>query len=349
MTLRSLPTLARLLLLCWLGLASHASLADSNSLPVKKLTLAGPAAGVSNALIHLVHSGELAALAEEVEFVLWSNPDQLRALTLSGKADFLAVPTNVAANLYNRGVALKLINVSQWGVLWMISRNPDMQTLADFKGEEIAIPFRADMPDIVFTHLARQQGLNPKRDFRLNYTATPMDAMQMLIMRRVDHALLSEPAVSMALLKTKSFPVSIVAPELHRSVDLQSEWGRLTGTHSRIPQAGIAVLGARAQQVELVQQFEAAYAKANQWCLDNAEACSKEVAQYINLLTPVAVADSLRSQNPHYATAGEARAELEQFYQVLLGSQSASIGGKLPDDSFYFSIPSASDSEQAQE
>lgn len=319
-----------------------ASLAWADSLPVNKLTLAGPPAGVSNALIHLVANDGLAHIAETVEFVLWSNPDQLRALTLSGQADFLAAPTNVAANLYNRGVPLKLVNVSQWGVLWMISRNPELKTLADFKGEEIAIPFRADMPDIIFTHLAEKQGINPKKDFKLNYSATPMDAMQLLIMRRVDHALLAEPAVSMALRKTRSFPLSIVAPELHRSVDLQQEWGRLMHSEARIPQAGIAALGAAANNPELITAFEAAYAAANRWCADNPEPCANEVAAQIKLLMPEAVADSLRAQNTHYATAEQARAELEEFYQILLDKQPAAVGGKLPDADFYFSAPRSS-------
>src|SRR5690606_13395272 len=123
---------------------------------------------------------------------------------------------NVAANLYNRGVPLRLVNVSVWGLLWMVSRNPDMKTLADFKGKEIAVPFRADMPDIVFTFLAERSGLDPRRDFTVRYTSTPMDAMQLLVLRRIDHALLAEPAVSLALRKTHSFPLSVVAPELHR-------------------------------------------------------------------------------------------------------------------------------------
>lgn len=48
---------ARLLLgiCCLLALSGWA---QATGLPVKKLTLAGPAAGVSNALIHLVASGQ---------------------------------------------------------------------------------------------------------------------------------------------------------------------------------------------------------------------------------------------------------------------------------------------------
>ncbi len=63
----------------------------------------------------MLASDGFADIAEKVEFILWTNPDQLRALALNGKVDFIALPTNVAANLYNRGAPLALLNVSQWG------------------------------------------------------------------------------------------------------------------------------------------------------------------------------------------------------------------------------------------
>ena len=66
--------------------------------------------------------------------------------------------------------------------------------------------------------------------------------MQMLILRRVDHALLAEPAISIALRKTDSFPIKLVAPDLYRSVDLQKS-GRAISNKAKIPQAGIAFLG----------------------------------------------------------------------------------------------------------
>lgn len=315
--------------------AGNATAATNTALPVQKLVLAGPPAGVSNGLIHLLASDGLADIADEVEFILWSNPDQLRALALNGKVDFIAMPTNVAANLYNRGAPLKLLNISQWGALWMISRDPNMKTLADFKGQEIAIPFRADMPDIVFTHLAERQGLTPNKDFKLNYTATPMDAMQLLIMRRIDHALLSEPAVSMALRQTKSFPVSLLAPELHRSVNLQQEWSRVMGTEARIPQAGIAVMGNTADNPQLVARFEHAYAQATHWCQENQQKCAEEVAAKIPMLSAEAVADALAAQANYYATAFAAKQELEAFLEILLAKQPASVGGKLPNADFY--------------
>lgn len=331
----------------WLGLVSGllvpvsgfaapaVSPASATAPKLPRLVLAGPYAAVSFPLIHMVESGALKDLAETVEFLPWKDPDQLRVLAMDGRADFVAMPTNVAANLYNRGVRLQLLNVSTWGVLWMVSRDNSLKTLADFKGKEIAMPFRADMPDIVFQQLAQKQGLDPKRDFQLRYVGSPIEAMQLLITRRVDHALLAEPAISMALRKTQSFPVSVIAPQLHRSVDLQQEWGRVMQRAPRIPQAGIAALGQAAGNDPLVERFQKAYATSLAWCESHAPECAALVAKRVDLLTPEAVADSIRVDNTQFVSAGDARSELEFFFGQLLSQQPGLVGGKLPDAAFY--------------
>ena len=307
--------------------------ADAQKLP--KLTLAGPPASVSNPLIHMVDSGALADVAERVEFVLWRDPDQLRVMALDGRADVLAMPTNVAANLHNRGAKLQLLNVSTWGVLWLVSRDPTLKSLADLRGKELAVPFRGDMPDIVFQLLAEQQGVDLRKDVQLRYVASPIDAMQLLVMRRVDHALLAEPAVSMALRKTGSFPLSVIAPELHRSVDLQQEWGRVFARSARIPQAGIAVMGALRERPDVVARIEAEYARSLAWCRDHAEACGQGVAARIDMLSAEAVADSIAVSQMDAVPAHAARAELEFMFGQLMKKSPALIGGKLPDDGFY--------------
>jgi NitT/TauT family transport system substrate-binding protein len=324
-----------------LAAAFFALAGPASAAKLPKLVLSGPFAAVSFPLIHMVESGALKDVAESVEFRSWKDPDQLRVLALDAKSDvdFVAMPTNVAANLYNRGVKLQLINVSTWGVLWMVSRENGLKTLADFKGKEIVMPFRADMPDIVFQVLAEKQGLDVKRDFKLRYVGSPLDAMQLLIMRRADHALLAEPAVSVALRKTKSFPVSVVAPELFRSVNLQEEWARTMQRQARIPQAGIVAMGRALADPALIEKFQRAYAASLAWCEKNPDECGKQVAKRVDMLTPEGVADSVRVDNAVFVTAREAKPELEFFFGVLHAKQPALVGGKLPDAAFYHGAP----------
>ena len=330
-----LPGWSRILLHICVVLAFLVVTGTASAQKLPRLTLAGPSAAVSNPLIHMVDSGALADLADVVEFVPWRDPDQLRVMALDGRADVLAMPSNVAANLYNRGAKLRLLNVSTWGVLWLVSRDPALKSLADLRGKELAMPFRGDMPDIVFQLLAEQQGLDVRKDLSLRYVASPIDAMQLLVMRRVDHALLAEPAVSMALRKTGSFPLSVIAPELHRSVDLQQEWGRVFERPARIPQAGIAVMGALRDRPDVIARIEAEYARSLAWCRANAESCGKAVAARIDMLSPEAVADSIAVSQLEAVPAADARAELEFMFGHLLRKNPALVGGKLPDDGFY--------------
>lgn len=324
----------RLLFIAFLSFVLVTSASATEKL--KNLVLSGPFASVSNPLIHMVETGALADIAEQVSFKVWKTPDQLRASTLSGGADFIAMPSNVAANLYNRGVELKLVNISVWGILFMVSREDNLTTLSDFKGKEIAMPFREDMPDIIFTQLARAEGLDPDKDFKLRYVSNPLDALKLLLTRRVDHALLAEPAISMALRKSKSFPVSIVAPDLFRSVDLQKQWAHLLKREDKIPQAGMVALSTVLGKPHVIERFQEEYKKSLQWTIDNPVEAGELVASQIEMLIPEAVTDSIAVTRFEAMSANEAREELEFFYQRLLDENPALLGGKLPDPSFYY-------------
>lgn len=301
------------------------------------LTLSGPFALVSYPLMRIADSGALSDMADKVEFSTWKSPDQLRAIAIGQSADFIAAPSNVAANLYNRGVALKLLDISTWGLLWMVSRDKNLKTLADFRGKEVVMPFRGDMPDILFQLLAEAQGIKVGTDIKLRYVASPIDALQLLITRRADHALLAEPAVSMGLRKAHSFPMKVIAPDLYRSVDLQQEWGRVFQRPPRIPQAGIAALKSVQDDAALLARFEQEHAKALQWCQEHPQECGAMAARHVNMLTPEGVADALQATRTTMTlvSAGEARPNLEFFFQKLLERQPGLVGGKLPASAFY--------------
>jgi len=327
--------LSRRQALAWLAAPLAAAPALGVAAPLPQLTLAGPPAIVSAPLIHMAETNALQGVAQRTVFTAWRDPDQLRMMAMGGKADVLAMPSNVAANLFNRGGGVTLLNISTWGSQWIVTRDAGRKTLAAFKGEEIAVPFRGDMPDIVLQLLAARQGLDPLRDFRIRYVPTPMEAMQLLITRRVSHALLSEPAVSLALRKTQSFPVGLIAPELHRGADMQQEWGRLYQRPARLPQAGIAAVGALRAQPEALAAVTRAYAQSLAWCRDNAMECGRMMARHIDLLTPEAVADAIAVSQMDAVPLPQAREELEFFFGQLMARNPGLLGGKLPAAAFY--------------
>ncbi|WP_319523060.1 PhnD/SsuA/transferrin family substrate-binding protein [uncultured Desulfosarcina sp.] len=304
---------------------------------MEKLVLAGPKSTVTHPMAYMVEAGLLDGWADEVELRVWDNPDQLRALIAGGQADFSAVPSHVAANFYNRGVPLRLLNISVWGVLWIVSSDPDVRSLSDLKGEEILLTYRGDLPDLVLTSLATGQGLDPVRDFKLRYLPNFPAAAQQVLGGRARHAILAEPMASAALLKSAN--LNGKAPKLYRAIDIQKEWGRVHHTKPRMAEAGICALPRISGQPEVVAAFQEAYRTAIDWCRTHPQEAARIVARRISGLKPGPVASALKNARLEFVPAREAKPELVQFYTILMSLNSAKIGGRLPDDGFYGKTP----------
>ncbi|MCR1811577.1 ABC transporter substrate-binding protein [Sulfurospirillum sp. hDNRA2] len=317
-------------ILLWLGFLSLAFGAEK----LDKIVIAGPFSSISHPLFRLIEAGALNDVATKVEFRLWQNPDELRALLLKKEVQFVALPTNVAANLYNKKEPIRLLNVPIWGILEIVSRDANLKHIEDFKGKEIIVPFRADMPDIVLQALIKQAGLDPKKDFTLRYVPTPPDAMQMLILRRADNVLLAEPATSMAMRKTGSFPVSIIAPELHRSLNLQEEWGRLFKTEPKIPQAALSIVGE--VDANVIKRFNEEYEKALLWYQAHPKEAGVMVEKELKTFKAEAISDSIAHTKFDLKSAEQSREALEHFFEILMQIEPKLIGSKIPDEGFYY-------------
>lgn len=300
------------------------------------LVFAVPFAPVSYPVFKMLEDRIFEKQGIKTGLIIWSTPDQLKALFVGNKADFYATASNTAATFYNKGVDIKLINISVWKLLWMVSRNADKKKLADFKGEEIAMPFKGDMPHIVFNELAKAQGLDPEKDFKLVFEPHPMDAAQKLMMRRIDNAVLVDPAASMVLTKSKSGAISVIAPDLHRSFDFQNEWARVFNTKNEIPFAGMVAGGSIINDTLIMKTFAKAYAEASEWCATHPEETAKLVVKYIPQLSEKGITEAMKNVLLKTVDAGNAKNELEQFFSVLIKSNPGLVGGKLPDNGFYY-------------
>lgn len=293
------------------------------------LTLYGPPAAPSAVLAHAVKGGFLKDVAPDAAFRAWKTPDEMRAAVASGSMGAVVMPSYAAANLHNRGLGLGLLDILTTGLLYVVSKDEGLTTVAGLKGKTLALPFKNDMPDFVMARLLAQAGLQPG-DVALEYTASPPEAVQLLLTGRVDAALLSEPAATGVIIKAKSLFMTV-----HRVIDVQAEWQAVAGT-ADIPQAGLA-LTAEVQQAlgqeglaGLQKGIEAALADA----LADPKAAADAVADALGF-PPEIIAASFPTSHLSAIPASAARKTLEGFYEVLAKADPAIIGGKLPGDGFY--------------
>lgn len=298
---------------------------------MEKLILAGPKAPVTPPLAYIVDAGLLNDVAKKVELIVWKNPDQLRALIVGKQVHITATPSQMAAKLYNKGIALKLLNISVWGDYWIVSNDPSVKKLEDLKGKEVAMPFRGGTPNTVFSLLMKKLNIDVKKDLKVRHMPNFVATLQEVASGRADHAFLSEPHASLAVLKTKDKKNKVL-----RAIDISAEWGRLYKTEPRISRAGMTALPVIIKRPDVIRAFQKAYEKAVNWCNENPVEAGKLAEKYISGFKAKAVEMSLKTGTVKYVSAQDARPAIEMFYKALLEQNPKKIGGKLPEDGMYW-------------
>lgn len=301
-----------------------------------RIIVACPPGPLAYPLFYMASTHAFDGYGDSIELKIWKNPDQVRAMIAGKQADFIAIPTNTAAALYNKGVDLKLLNVSLWGVLFIVSQDSSKKCLADFKGETILMAFMGDIPHLLFRTIAKKQGLDPENDFTYVYVPTPLDAVQQLLMGRAKHAVLAEPEVSTAIIKSTLVSGHSKTPQLFRVVDLQEEWGKVFHTAGEIPLGGIAVMPRISRNRRVVEAFNRAYASAVEWSLAHPDEAGRIIEKYYDGVNAEPHIEALRRVKLRCVRAQDARMQLESFFSVLYSAEPSSIGGSLPSDGFYW-------------
>ncbi len=293
------------------------------------VTFWGPPATPSVVLAQAIDSGLLKSIVPDATFKVWKTPDEMRAGLSSGSMAATVVPTYVAANLHNRGLGLRLVNVLTDGLLCVVAPTGTVSGVAGLKGKRVAVPFRNDMPDFIFRRLLAANDVTPS-DLTIEYTGTPIEAVQMLMLGRVDAALLSEPAGTAVIAKAATF-----WKNLERAVDCQKEWQKVAGT-TTIAQAGLAIADRFAAEIgpSGVAALHAALEQTLQQVMKNPAAAAATAAPALDL--PAAMVEkSIPFSRLVVRSASAARADLTGLFDILAKDDPRIIGGKQPDDRFF--------------
>lgn len=299
-----------------------------NAATLDELVLYGPPAGPSITLAYAVGAGLLRDVAGRVRFRIWRTPDEMRAGLTSGTMQAVVMPVTAAANLNNRGFGVKLANVMTNGLLYVISTNPEILSIADLAGREITVPFPNDTPELVFDAVLAHRGLADK--VKVSRSGSPIEAIQLLLSGKIETALVPEPAATAAMIKA-----STAGKTVHRVIDMQKEWGAVTGLGAIMPQAGLALAPAFLQDhPEKIAPLLSGLKKATAEVVANPAAAAGHAASALELPWPV-IEKSVPFSNLVATPAAKARPEIEALLGAIAKTNAPMIGGKLPDDMLY--------------
>lgn len=290
--------------------------------PVKVAALAGT---TGLAMVRLMEQPAIGGYP--CNFQVYKSPDLVLGKLIAGEVDIAGLPTNMASILYNKGVEIQLVSIIGWGVMYVVSTDSDLKSWKDLKGKEIYLSSKGAVSDILFQYLAGKNGLNAEQDFKIQYIASAVEIAQLAASGKVSTAVLPEPWVTEVLEKN---------PRMKIVLDCQKEWKRVERQTVTYPQTCVVVQKKFAREhPEVLKGFLKELDQSIQWLNHNSKAGGVLAEKYVQI-SATAVEKGLPRCNLKYASALKARLAVNRFLERLGEFSKESIGGKVPDEGFYY-------------
>lgn len=313
--------LALLLTLC-LTLPMLAACAEGEA-PVNVYTLIGPT-GIGMVKIMNDNDGTY-------DFHPVSAPDEVVAAIASGSADIAAVPTNLAAALYqklNGGVQLVALNTL--GVLHILDRTGEINDIGDLAGKTIYASGQGAIPEYALNYILAANGLTDS--VTVAYKAEHAELATLAASGEVDVCMLPEPNVTAVLMQNSDFRIALDVTALY------DEAAAAAGREGATMAMGCVIVRREwaEQHPDKLAAFMAAYEESVGFVNSEVEAASQMVeAQGI---MPKAAVAMKAIPNCHivFVAGEEMKAMIEPFFGVLYEANPSSVGGALPDEAFYY-------------
>lgn len=292
---------------------------DNLSAPLNIGTLMGPT-GMGMA-------GLFGREDEGFKMNLYDAPDQCMAGLLNGDLDIAAIPSNVAAVLYNKTEGgIKLLGVNTGGVLYVLSNNAEpVSSLADLKGQTVYASGLGGVPEYAFKALMEKEGL-AEDDIELVWLNSHADVVSTLISSG-GYALVPEPQVTVA--GTKADTVNV-------DLDINAMWKEAFGYD--LPMGVIACRAEIADnRADDLGYFLREYNKVLEGYNADKDAAAETIAN-AGILPAAGVAKAAMPRCNIMLETGIAHAKeiLTPLYETLSSYNPQAVGGSIPGDDFYF-------------
>ena len=260
------------------------------------------------------------ALKNTYEFTVASAPTELTASIIKGDFDIAALPTNLAATLYQKtGGAIKVAAVNTLGVLYVLENGETVQSIADLRGKTLYATGQGSTPEYILRYVLEKNGIDPEKDLTIEY-------MTAMAAGTVSLGVLPEPNVTTAMVQNADLRVAL---------NLTKEW-EAAAPGTTVMQGCIVVSTKFAEeQPQALAEFLQAYKASVSYINENPDEGSALI-EAAGIIPKAAIAKkALKNCNITYIDGEEMQQKLAAFLQVLYDASAASVGGKLPDDGFY--------------
>ena len=255
--------------------------------------------------------------------------DAITGAIVSGECAIAALPTNVAAKLYQKTEGkIQLLAINTLGVLYLLDGSGTVKSLDDLRGKTVYLPGAGSNPEFITAALLESAGLKVGTDVTLDTTSyNSPDALQAAVISgAASLAVLPEPKVSV---------ITTQKPDLAVALDLTAEWNKLNGENTLVQ--GCLVVNtafAEAHPAE-VAQFLKDYGESVNFIKAGSDEAIKMVVDAKILPKEGIAKKALPKCNICCITGEDMKPLMKVFCEKLFAFNPASVGA-VPTDGFYY-------------
>ena len=245
---------------------------------------------------------------------------------LKGEINIASVPTNVAANLYNKSNGkVRMLAVNTNGVLSILEKGNTIKSVADLKGKTIYSTGKGQNPEYILNYILNKNGINPATDVTINFVSSD-DLKAKLISGEAEIAMAPEPLATAVMVQNK---------QLNRALSINDEWSKVSDTELMMG-CVIALDSYVEANPKAIEKFLEEYEASIKFATTNIDETATYCEKY-GIAPKAAIAKkSIPICNLCYVTGTDMKTNVNGYYSVLFDADPTSIGGKLPADDLYY-------------
>ncbi len=266
----------------------------------------------------------------DYEFTVAASPDEARNALIANETDIAALPVNLAAVLYNKGVDISFVGINTLGVLYILENGNTINSVEDLRGKTIYATGQGSTPQYILEYLLTKNGIDLENDITIEYIAEHAELATKLATGDAAIGILPEPNVTSAL----SAATQNGNTSLRIALDVTEEWEKFG--EGELCQGCIVVTNKfKNEHPEQYAKFLEEYAASAEYVVTEIDAASEIIAEFGIIPKAPLAKKAIPNANICFIDGDDGIAYMQSVLNVLYNANPSSVGGKLPDDAFY--------------
>ena len=255
--------------------------------------------------------------------------EALSTSIMKGEPDVAVVPSNLAAQAYNKKVGYKILGTVGWGSMYLVSTDPAVKQLSDIKSKEVYSLGKGLTPDIAFKSVLKQNNIDADKDVSITYVSAASELPPVVIGGKAKLAVIPEPALTAVKAKKK---------DLNVICNLNDEWKKILDSDYGFPQSTLIVKESLLKNdKEFINKLADSTKENVKWVNDNKDKVGAMSEKLGVTVKAGIVAKALEDANLDFVNIKDSEKVYIKYFEELNKYQPKIIGGKVPDAKIFAS------------